>query len=372
MKTISPSQRNKSYRPNRVDDLAILPVFFKLKGKEALIANGSDAACWKAEVLAAAGAIVHIYAPDLSDDFEELLAGKNAARFVWHKSKWNARSFERKSIAIIDAVDDDEASVFYNAARTAGVPVNVIDNPPYCEFQFGSIVNRSPVVISISTDGAAPILGQAIRRRIETLLPKSMALWAQAAADIRGYVNATRKMGAPRKAYWNAFVDLAFGRTKPADTNLKTLGLNDNKQGRVTLVGAGPGQEELLTLKAVRALQSADIILFDEFISNSILELARREAKRMMIKNSDNPINKPMIQLAKSGKHIVRLQAGDPSLVAASNQRFLALQQQGIATEIIPGITAQSAEAADILNQANKAAADCLQVKPVTALAAGR
>ncbi|PCJ84593.1 MAG: siroheme synthase [Hyphomicrobiales bacterium] len=374
MKIIS-SQHNKpssSKRRNRVEDLATLPVFFKLKDKQVLIANGSDAACWKAELLAASGAVVHVYATTLSADFSELLNGSNASRFIWHKTNWNQDSFDDMSIAIIDAQNDEEARAFYDTAKSMGVPVNVIDNPPFCDFQFGSIVNRSPVVISISTDGAAPILGQAIRRRIETLLPKTLAHWAQAATDIRGHVNATRQMGAERRTYWNAFVDLAFGRSLPNEFDLKSLGYTSANKGRVSVVGAGPGNEELLTLKAVRALQSADIILFDDCVSNSILELARREAKRMLVEDSEDDISAAMVQLAKNGKHVVQLKSGDPSFLAATNTQLAALKQLGITVEIIPGISAASAMAAAKINLPNIADQDYQPATLVAGIVAGR
>ena len=144
----------------RMAALATLPVFYKLHGKKVLVAGGSDAAAWKAELLAAAGAEVHVYAQELDPVFSDLIAEPSVAgSYIWHQIAWSLECFEHMQIAICDAETEAEARAFYDAARTAGVAVNVIDKPAFCEFQFGSIVNRSPAVISISTDGAGSEMG---------------------------------------------------------------------------------------------------------------------------------------------------------------------------------------------------------------------
>lgn len=181
-----PAEVKRRSRPARVGALASLPLFFPLEGRKVLLAGGTEAAAWKAELLAAAGADVHVHAQELEPAFEALLvAGSIKGRFIHHRSCWSQQDFEGAALAIADAESDEEAEAFVLAARRSGVPVNVIDNPAYCDFQFGSIVNRSPVVIGISTNGVAPILGQAIRRRIETLMPESLQGWAQLASRLR-------------------------------------------------------------------------------------------------------------------------------------------------------------------------------------------
>ncbi|MEM8541795.1 MAG: NAD(P)-dependent oxidoreductase, partial [Pseudomonadota bacterium] len=206
----SSKQRTKSRE--RMAALATLPVFYKLEGKKTVVAGGSDAAAWKAELLAASGAEVHVYAEKLDPAFESLMSEPSVSgTYIWHQRPWASDIFKHTQIAICDADTEGEAQAFYCAARDAGVAVNVIDKPKYCEFQFGSIVNRSPAVISISTDGAAPILGQAIRRRIETLIAPSLAGWAHLAQNIRSSINDRLEMGAPRRAFWEYFVDRAFG-----------------------------------------------------------------------------------------------------------------------------------------------------------------
>lgn len=364
------SARNSSIRPRRrerMGALATLPVFYKLHGRKVLIAGGSDAAAWKAELLAASGAQVHVYAEKLDPVFAELIAVPSVSgAFIWHERPWAADSFEHMQIAICDAQSNGEAQAFYCAARAAGVAVNVIDKPAYCEFQFGSIVNRSPAVISISTDGAAPILGQAIRRRIETLIAPSVAGWAALAHAIRGQVTDRLSPGPQRRAFWEAFVDRAFG---PAPTERTAEELMNESQkialfagssvgsitGGVTLVGAGPGDAELLTLKAVRALQAADVILFDDLVSNDVLELARREAKRMLVGKRggrescrQDDINNTMVTLAKSGKHVVRLKGGDPMIFGRAGEEIARLQLEGISVSVVPGITSALAMASQL------------------------
>lgn len=343
--------KRRRQRPQRMEALATLPVFHKLHGRTVLLAGGSDAAAWKGELLAAAGAVVHVYAEELDPEFEAIIAGK-PDHFVVHHRPWSADIFAHHAIAVADAESDGEAQAFLCAGKAAGVPVNVIDMPAFCEFQFGSIVNRSPAVIAISTDGAAPILGQAIRRRIETLLPATLTGWAKLAQTIRPKVNERHAMGAPRRAFWERFVDRAFsGESANEDGLFKPA----NEGGKVTLVGAGPGDAELLTLKAVRALQAADVILFDDLVSDEVLELARREAKRMLVGKrggrescKQDDINATMLRLAKEGRNVVRLKSGDPVVFGRAGEEITALESHGIPVSIVPGITAASALAAQL------------------------
>ena len=193
------------------------------------------------------------------------------------------------AVAIGAFEDDDGAAAFAAAARAAGVPVNVIDKPAFCDFAFGAIVNRSPLVIGISTDGAAPVFAQAIRAKLEALLPKGFADWAAAAARWRDAREGVRPV-VRRPAQVLAAVHRACGRPIPTASRRKTTSIASSprcrawaravENGSVTLVGAGPGDPELLTLRAVRALQSADVILFDDLVSRDVLDFARREAKQ--------------------------------------------------------------------------------------------
>ncbi|MFB7147032.1 siroheme synthase CysG [Agrobacterium deltaense] len=349
-------QRNE---PARMERLAKLPVFWGLEGKRVVLAGGSDGAAWKAELLLACGAELHLYceASELSESFAVLVA--KSQMLTWHDRPWGSDIFGGAELALADCETDAEAASFYAAARAAGVPVNVIDKPEFCQFQFGSIVNRSPVVVSISTDGAAPILAQAIRRRIETLLPLSLKDWGALAQTIRERVNLRLSPGASRRSFWEKFVDRAFTERLDegseerlvADIGMQAARAGSGR-GLVTLVGAGPGDAELLTLKAVRALQAADVILFDDLVSAEVLELARREAKRMLVGKRggrescrQEDINDMMIRLAKAGKRVVRLKSGDPMIFGRAGEEIAALEAENIPVEIVPGITAASAMA---------------------------
>ncbi|MCV3238657.1 SAM-dependent methyltransferase [Mesorhizobium sp. ZC-5] len=341
-------------RTARIGKLAVLPVFLSLKGKRAVVAGGSAAAAWKAELLAAAGARVDLYAPldELCDLFQDLI-GHADPQIAHHDRHWTADILNGAAIAICDAASDGEAQAFFGAARVAGVPVNVIDRPEFCQFQFGTIVNRSPVVVGVSTAGASPILGQAIRRRIETLLPASLGAWASLAETIRGAVMARLDAGAQRRNFWERFSDRAFGAAPTVNDeheltrNIDRISVDRGSTiGRVTLVGAGPGDAELLTLKAVRALQAADIILFDDLVSDEVLELARREAARIMVGNPSGHKNRRheditdlMVKLAKAGKRVIRLESGEPMSAYRANGEIERLKAEGIPVDVVPGIT---------------------------------
>ncbi|MGE4218741.1 MAG: siroheme synthase CysG [Alphaproteobacteria bacterium] len=350
--------------PARMAKLAVLPVFMDMRGARAIVAGGTDAAAWKAELLAAAGAEVHVYARSsvLGDAFRSLLASVSAeASVIHHDADWNEDCLAGSVLAVADAADAAEASAFAAAAKRSGVPCNVIDRPQAGGIQFGSIVNRSPVVVGISTGATAPVLGQAIRRRIETLLPPSLADWAAMAGRLRALVRARIEPGARRRRFWEAFAERAFaaGPVSGDDGRLlrevSQVSAGLTCTGHVALVGAGPGNAELLTLKAVRMLQAADVILFDELVSDEVLDLARREARRMLVgKRGGRPscrqedINDLMVRLAKTGKRVVRLKSGDPMIFGRAGEEIARLEREGIPVEVVPGITAALAMASTL------------------------
>jgi uroporphyrin-III C-methyltransferase/precorrin-2 dehydrogenase/sirohydrochlorin ferrochelatase len=339
--------------PARMAPLAKLPIFLELAGKPVVIAGGSEAAAWKAELMAAAGAEVRIHAAEPATEMRRLAARPLATGTIrLIEQALEEADLAGVAVAIADLPDAAEAGAFAAAARKAGALVNVIDNPDFCDFQFGAIVNRSPVVVGISTDGAAPILGQAIRRRIEAVLPAGLGGWAAAARAMRDRVAALWPKLADRRAFWERFVDLAFTRKPGADAVAvleRTVddALAERATGRVTLVGAGPGDAEHLTLKAVRALQSADVVLFDDLVEPEVLELARREAEHVHVgKRGHGPacaqgdINTWLVDLAQAGKRVVRLKSGDPMIFGRAGEELAALDAAGIPVEIVPGVTA--------------------------------
>jgi uroporphyrin-III C-methyltransferase/precorrin-2 dehydrogenase/sirohydrochlorin ferrochelatase len=340
----------------RIDPLDVLPVFFDLTGKRVVVAGGCACAAWKAELLAAAGARVDVYAPpaSISPELAEL-ADRGAAISI-HERTWDVSCLTGAAMAVADVETDEEAAVFAAAARAVGAACNVVDRPTYSHFTFGSIINRSPVVVGISTSGASPVLSQSIRRRIETLLPQSLAAWAKLARRIRARVTERFPDLTARRAFWDRLAGRAFGappEAKDADELIRILADGGGSKGHVTFVGAGPGDAELLTLKAVRALQAADVILFDDLVSDEVLELARREAKRILVgKRAGRPnckqddINQTMIALARAGRRVVRLKSGDAMIFGRAGEEIAELQAAGITFDVVPGITAGLALAA--------------------------
>jgi uroporphyrin-III C-methyltransferase/precorrin-2 dehydrogenase/sirohydrochlorin ferrochelatase len=341
----------------RIEPLACLPVFFCLQERKAVIAGGAAGAAWKTELLAAAGARVTVFADEMSAEMDAI-AIASSGRIRLHRRRAHPSDLEGAAIAVVD-LDQAEAAAFSALARECGIPVNVVDKPALSDFTFGTIVNRSPVVIGISTDGAAPVLGQAIRRRIETLLPQTLAGWARAAKEIRTAVARRLPVGPLRRAFWERFVDRAFsgevarGKAQDVAGLLDQVARSKLKEGCVTLVGAGPGDAELLTIKAVRALQRADVILYDALVSEEVLSLARREAKRMMVGKRgrgescrQEDINATMLSLARQGRDVVRLKSGDPMIFGRAGEEIATLKQAGIRVEIVPGVTAALGAAA--------------------------
>ena len=342
-------------RTPRMEALARLPIFLALEGKRAVVAGGSAAAAWKAELLSAAGANVDIYADDPSEELLALVADAPRGAIVLHPRRWESADFPGAAIAVGSCADDTEAALFAAAARAAGVPVSVIDKPAFCDFAFGSIVNRSPLVIGISTDGAAPVFAQAIRAKIESLIPQGFAHWARAARRWREKVKASGLSFAGRRRFWQIFTAFAVTHPNrdPAPSDFDCFLAQTQGEGAavdsgsVVLVGAGPGNPELLTLRAVRALQSADAILIDDLVSSEILDFARREAKKMLVgKTGHGPackqdeINALMVSLAKAGKRVVRLKGGDPMIFGRGGEEVAACRAAGIPIEVVPGITA--------------------------------
>ncbi|MDP9423115.1 MAG: siroheme synthase CysG [Pseudomonadota bacterium] len=330
------TERKPEEAPARIGALPNLPLFHKLEGRKAVVVGTSDGAAWKAELLAAAGAEV-----------------------VRLEQGWTPDDLAGAAIAVGDLAARDEALRFVEAARSAGAVVNMIDQTDLCDVQFGTIVNRNPVVIAISTDGAAPMLGQSIRSRIESILPLGLSRWAEAAKVWRPLLKQRIADFGARRGFWEQFVNVALrdAERTPTDSDFEALltGMPESN-GRVTLVGAGPGDPELLTLKAVRALQTATVILFDDLVGPEILELARREAKRIAVGKSghgpscsQSEINDRMVDLALAGERVVRLKGGDPLIFGRATEEIAACRAAGVEVSVIPGISAAQGAAASLL-----------------------
>ena len=323
--------------PARIARLARLPVFLKLAGRRAVVAGANGAAAWKAELLAAAGATVDVYAPEPSPELLAVVAGARSV-VILHVQPWTTADLADAAIAVGACEGDGEAARFAAAARTAGVPVNVIDRPEYCDFTFGAIVNRSPLVIGVSTDGAAPVFAQAVRARLETLIPQGLARWAEAAAHWRPRVQGLGRAAAVR--FWQSFAARAIARAHeyPDEDDLQALlaQSDGDRAAASTTVILAPDNAELLTLRAVRALQSADVILFDGEVAAAVLDFARREARRMMIgAHGDAECAATMIALAKGGRHVVRLIG---TSLARAEAETAACRAAGVTVEVVPQV----------------------------------
>ena len=333
--------------PPRMQALARLPIFLVLAGKRALVAGNGAPVAWKAELLAAAGADVAVFAERPCEELRAIATHPPRAAIALQQRAWRIEDFAGAAVAVGGFEDAAEAERFSRAARAAGVPVNVIDRPAYCDFSFGAIVNRSPLVIGISTDGAAPVFGQAIRAKLETMIPRGFARWADAARRWRQAVQSSGLSASGRRRFWQAFAAFALSnpQREPAPSDFDALLRRTEDQaaaaeaGSITLVGTGPGDPELLTLRAVRALQSAEIILIDDLLGPDILDVARREANTVEIGKTDKQDEITlMIALAKAGRHVVRLKgAGSPTF---GRDEIAACRGVGLVVEVVPGVAA--------------------------------
>jgi len=343
-----------------LEPLSVLPVFLDLKGKRAVLAGSNPGAPWKVRLLAAAGAEVDVYAPEPSEELRTVPGTEVAGRVTLHERDWMPGDLAGAAFAI-GAFDEEEPCLaFVEAARAAGAIVNAVDRPHLCDVKFGAIVNRSPLVVGISTEGAAPVFGQTVRARIEAMLPQGFRAWVAAARDWRESVSARLHGFAERRRFWEGLTDRAFAEPDrtPTEADLSELLSRTEaapKGGAVTLVGAGPGDAELLTLKALRALRNADVILYDDLVAREILDYARREARTMLVgKTGHGPscrqddINALMVSLAKSGKQVVRLKSGDPLVFGRAGEEIEACRLAGIPVRVVPGVSAAQGAAASL------------------------
>lgn len=344
--------------PARIAPLATLPAFHKLEGRKVVVAGGSEGALWKAELLSACGADVLVLAGGSAELFADLAAHPVAGPVTVMPRAWEPADLAGATLAFADIADREVALAFVAAAREAGAPVNIIDQTPLCDFQFGTIVNRSPVVIAISTNGGAPMLGQSIRTRIESVLPLGLAAWGRAALAWRPRLKHVIHEFGDRRDFWGRFTTRAWANIDrdPGEPDFRALLDRSNpgeNRGSVTLVGAGPGDPELLTLKAVRVLQSATVILYDDLVTPAVLELARREARRVAVGKtghgpscSQEDINARIVELARTGETVVRLKGGDPLIFGRATEEVDACRAAGVPVSIVPGISAAQGAAA--------------------------
>lgn len=333
------------------------PAYIDLKGRPVLIVGGGDAALAKARLVLAAEADVTVIAPKIAAPTRQALEGK--ARLIEREP--TVAEIEAAVMAFIADVDEKTARRWADVARMAGVLLNVVDQPDLCDFYTPSIIDRGRITVSISTDGAAPVLGKRLRADIEALLPPRLEALADFADSYRESVKA-RIPAETRRAFWERFFDgpiaaLALaGDVEGAHEQMLAL-LNrpqaEDKTGVVHIVGAGPGDPDLLTIKALRLLQQADVILYDRLVSDEILSLARRDAERLYVGKAkanhavpQEEIEARMIALAREGKTVVRLKGGDPFVFGRGGEELDALRNARIPVFATPGVTAATGCAA--------------------------
>ncbi|MEJ0051329.1 MAG: NAD(P)-dependent oxidoreductase [Methylovirgula sp.] len=305
--------------------LVSLPVFFKLAGRRVLVAGGSAGAAWKAELLQATGAHVAVVSAAPGEDMRVLAARTSTITLVTRD--WTESDFADVALAIGDFATEGEAARFRDAARRARVPINVVDKPNYCDFQFGTIIDRSPLVVAISTAGAAPVFALALRGRIEALLPQSLKTWAQAAQTWRPKLGDAES----RRRFWEHFVTRALGSRAPKPHDFDELieaaqRETETQKTTIACLAITSGDPELLTLKALRLLQSGEVVFYDAGIAPQIVGMARRESARIR-RDARDDVAALILAEARKGKRMVWLAAGEPddTIVKALNAAGFAI-----------------------------------------------
>ncbi|MDC9715239.1 MAG: siroheme synthase CysG [Gammaproteobacteria bacterium] len=331
-----------------------LPIFIELTQKPCLVVGGGDIAYRKINLLLKANAQVVCVSKAFCDGITKL--AKN------QKITLIQKSFEpsdvNTQVLIISATDDVALNAQVSeVAKTANIPVNVVDSPDLCSFIVPSIVDRSPIVIAISSAGKAPVLARLIRAKLESTLPNAYGKLAQLAGDFRAQVKAKFSHIEDRRYFWEkAFSGVVaekvfVGKIAEAKADLQAQldGSSDSEMGEVYLVGGGPGDADLLTFKALRLMQQADVVLYDRLVSPEVMELVRRDAELIYVgKERDNHsvpqdgINQLLVDLAKQGRRVCRLKGGDPFIFGRGGEEIETLAENGIPFQVVPGITAAS------------------------------
>ena len=332
-----------------------LPLFHKLTQKKCLVVGGGSNATRKVRLLLDAHANISIIATQLTEELLELVATHK----IQHLNREFAAGDTRSFYLVISASNDMPTNTLVSKdAQQNNIPVNVVDQPELCSFIFPAIIDRSPITIGISSGGVAPVLSRLLRAKLETLLPYNLGNLAALAAKFRQTVKNHFSNPEQRRIFWEQvfngpIADLSYqGLYEKAEAALeKQLKKSDDSpaKGKVYLVGAGPGDPELLTLKALRILQQADIVVYDRLVSEEVLNLARRDADRVYVGKqrsehslAQEDINSLLSKLAKQGKRVVRLKGGDPFMFGRGGEEIETLIDENIAFEVVPGITAAS------------------------------
>ena len=330
-----------------------LPIFFNIKNRHCVVIGGGDVAMRKVSMLLKASAAITLYSPEICHELQDLVDAKKI-RFVAERFAPN----QLQGACMVIAATDDEAvnSAVSVAAKAQNIPVNVVDAPDLCTFTMGSIIDRSPVVIAISSEGNAPVLARYIRAKIETMLPATYGRIADIAGEFRDKVKAKFATTQARRIFWEGVLQGPFvervlsGQEQTARSMLSELIENADasaNKGEVFLVGGGPGDPDLLTFRALRLMQQCDVCVYDKLVSPEVMELVRRDAELIFVGKSrdqhtmpQEEINELLAKLALQGKRVLRLKGGDPFIFGRGGEEIETLMQHGVPFQVVPGITA--------------------------------
>jgi len=335
-----------------------LPIFADIRRRPCLVVGGSDVAWRKTRMLLKAGADVRVIARELNDDFQQAL---QAGRITYLAEEFVPSDLDGIFLAI--AATDRKAvnALVYQSANQRQVMVNVVDDTQRCSFIVPSIVDRSPIIVAISSSGKAPILARLIREKLEALLPQHLGRMACIAGRFRERLAQTVSSVTARRYFWEQAFDgqfsklVASGQEKEAEQELVSLSLQAQQrvqqqtlpQGQVALIGAGPGDAGLLTLRALQLMQQADVVLYDYLVSDEVMELVRRDAELVCVGKKagfhsvpQEATNQLIVRYAEQGNRVVRLKGGDPFVFGRGGEELEVLFDAGIPFQVVPGITA--------------------------------
>ena len=326
--------------------LNTFPVSVKVAGRKVVVIGGGDEALAKVRLLARTTAQISVIASDIEADFSPF------AVTLVERAPLPCDLLGAALAFIADYGAEGRAGE--RMAHAAGIPLNVVDRPARCDFYTPSIVDRAPLTIAISSEGASPVLARLIRARIEAMLPPALGRLASLAGSLRHKVEALIQDGAARRRYYEALVTSPTIKDDVGAQALLERHATSGAGGEVWLIGAGPGAEDLLTLRAQRLLQEADVIVHDQLVPQVVVEMGRRDAERIPVGKakghhsfSQAQINALLVRLAGEGKRVARLKSGDPMVFGRAGEEIAALRKAGIAYAIVPGVTAALAAAAD-------------------------
>jgi uroporphyrin-III C-methyltransferase/precorrin-2 dehydrogenase/sirohydrochlorin ferrochelatase len=343
---------------DRDDQLSVFPAFFRVEGKSvAVIGNGEEALA-KVRLLMNTRARITL----IADKPEAGLMALVIQRDIRHVARaFSADLIDGMVLVFAATGKHDVDAGIVAAARALKIPANAVDQPDQCDFLTPAIVNRAPVAVAIGTEGTGPVLAQMIRCQVDQLLSPSLGPLARLATAYREAVDRVLPKGVARRVFWRRFfsgeVAHAMSLGRAAEANRAASGLlngMDTVRGHVWLVGAGPGAEDLLTLRAQRVMMEADVIVYDALVPQAIVDMGRRDAERIPVgkrkgchSKSQDEINDLLVELGHDAKRVVRLKSGDPLVYGRAAEEMAALRTAGISYEIVPGITSAFAAAAD-------------------------